>query len=72
MAATTLTWIYADRMDHTPVRRYVTDTRTEYAFADVRKAIANSIAKQGLDIGCSDSPTPPRKSLLATFMRLVA
>ena len=72
MAATTLTWIYADRMDHTPARRYMTDKRTEFAFADVRRAIADAIAKQGFDIGCPEVTKPKRKSLLSTFMRLVA
>ena len=41
MAATTLAWIYADRMAHTPARRYATDARTEYAFvltAEQRRA----------------------------------
>jgi hypothetical protein len=72
MAATTLTWIFADRMDHTPARRYATNTRTEYAFADVRRSIADTIAKQGFDIGCPKVTKPERKSLLSTFMRLVA
>lgn len=72
MAATTLTWIYADHMERTPARRYPSDTNTVYAFADVRRAIADAIAKEGFDIGCPDIIKPPRKSLLATFMRLVA
>jgi hypothetical protein len=72
MAATTLAWIYANRMDHTPARRYATNTRTEYAFADVRRSIADTIAKQGFDIGCPEVTKPERKSLLSTFMRLVA
>jgi hypothetical protein len=72
MAATTLTWIYAARMDHTPARRYNTNTRTEYAVADVRGSIADAIAKQGFDIGCPEVTKPERKSPLSTFMRLVA
>jgi hypothetical protein len=72
MAATTLTWMFADRMDHTPARRYATNTTTEYAFTDVRRSIADTIAKQGFDIGCPKATKPERKSLLSTFMRLVA
>jgi len=72
MAATTLTWIFADRMDHTPARRYATNTRTEYAFADVRRSIADTIAKHGFDIGCPEVTKPETESLLSTFMRLVA
>jgi len=51
VSATTLAWIYANRMDHTPAGRYAMNTRTEYAFADVRRSITDTIAKQGFDIG---------------------
>jgi hypothetical protein len=38
----------------------------------VRGSIVDAIAKQGFDIGCPEVTKPERKSLLSTFMRLVA
>ena len=49
MMATVLVWIYADRLRHTPARRYATKERTEFAFGDVRRLIASVIAKEGFD-----------------------
>lgn len=72
LAATTLTWIYAARLQHTPARRYATHERHEYAFADVRRSLAQTIAKPGFDIGCPTPPKPARNPLIATIMRLVA
>lgn len=72
MASTTLIWIYADRLDKTPARRYATGRRTEYAFADVRRSIADAVAQPGFDIGCPKPHKPAQNSLIQMFMRLVA
>jgi len=72
MAATTLVWIYAARLQQTPARRYATHERREYAFADVRRSLAHEIGKPDFDIGCPTPLRPARYPLIATIMRLVA
>jgi len=72
MMATTLVWIYADRIAHTPARRYATNERTEFAFGDVRRLITGVIAKRGFDSVCLKYPKPKQNSLMATILRLVA
>jgi hypothetical protein len=57
LAATTLTWIYAACLQHTPARRYATLERHKCAFAHVRRSLAQAIAIQDFDIGF---PTPPK------------
>jgi len=42
MMATTLTWIYADRIKADPERRHLVKGRTSFAFSDVRRLIANA------------------------------
>jgi len=72
MVATTLVWIYAARLQHTPARRYATRDRREYAFADVRRSLAKAIATQDFNIGCSAILKAAQNPLIATIMRLVA
>ena len=42
MMATTITWIYADRITADPPRRHIVKGRTSFAFSDVRRLIANA------------------------------
>ena len=42
MMATTVTWIYADRIKADPERRHIVRGRTSFAFSDVRRLIANA------------------------------
>jgi hypothetical protein len=72
MMATTLVWIYADRISHTPARRYATHDRTDFAFGDVRRLISSVMAKQGFDRLCAESSKPKKNPLIATILRLVA
>ena len=44
--ATTLTWIYADRIQADPERRHVVKGRTRFAFSDVRRLIADAALSQ--------------------------
>jgi SRSO17 transposase len=72
MAATTITWIYAEHLNQAPIRRYASENTTEYAFADVRRSLARHLAKRGFDIDCQDPDKPYRNPLISTVMRLVA
>ena len=72
MMATTLVWIYADRISHTPARRYATNDRTEFAFGDVRRLISSVISKEGFDSLCIEPRKPKQNPLMAAILRLVA
>ncbi len=42
MMASTVTWVYADRIKADPERRHIVKGRTSFAFSDVRRLIANA------------------------------
>jgi hypothetical protein len=72
LAATTITWIYAASLDHAPTRRYAAGRRTEYAFADVRRALAHELADGGFGVDCGNPNHGTRNPLIAAVMGLVA
>ena len=72
MGATTITWLYAEYSKQAPIRRYASENTTEYAFADVRRALAKQLANEGFGIDCPDPSKPDRNPLISTVMRLVA
>jgi len=71
MAATTITWIYAEHLPQAPARRYPSKNTTEYAFADVRRALASALAKEGFDTDWQNVDKPSRNPLIRVVMRLV-
>ena len=72
MAAVTITWIYVAYLDKAPARRYATAKRTEYAFADARRALAKDLGGQGFGIDCEIPGKAPRNPLIGMVMDLVA
>jgi hypothetical protein len=72
MAATTITWIYGAHRRKALPRRYATRERTEYAFGDLRRALARDLAGRGFGIECPAPDKPKRNPLIATLMDLVA
>ena len=72
MAATTIVWIYGAHLDKAPPRRYATAKRTEYAFADLRRALAKDLGGRGFGIDCAAGRNPVRNPLIAAVMDLVA
>jgi len=72
MVATTITWIYAEHLKQAPIRRYASQNTNEYAFADVRRALARQLANEGFGIDCQDPGKPDRNPLISAVMRLVA
>ena len=72
MAATTITWIYGAHLHKAPARRYATAKRTEYAFADLRRALAKDLGGEGFGIDCQMPGNATRNPLIATVMDLVA
>ena len=72
MAAAIITWIYGAHLDKAPARRYATAKRTEYAFADLRRALAKDLGGQGFGIDCEIPGKAPRNPLIGMVMDLVA
>jgi hypothetical protein len=72
MAATTITWIYAEHLTQAPARRYASSKTSEYAFADVRRSFAIALSKESFDIEYPDAEKPSRNSFFGAVMRLVA
>jgi hypothetical protein len=70
--ARTLTWIYGALLEKAPPRRYATAKRTEYAFGDLRRALAKDLGAQGFGIDCQGNDKATRNPLIAAVMDLVA
>jgi hypothetical protein len=72
LAATAITWIYGAHLEKAPARRYATAKRTEYAFADLRRALAKDLGGPGFGIDCQVPGNAARNPLIALVMDLVA
>jgi hypothetical protein len=72
MAATAITWIYGAHLAAAPPRRYATTKQTEYAFADLRRALAKDLGGHGFGIGCATVGNGARNALIGAVMDLVA
>lgn len=72
MMATSLTWIYACRLEKTPSRRHAVKGRNHYAFSDVRRLVAKAALDDNFSILC---PTPRKSvfnSLVTALLRMAA
>jgi hypothetical protein len=69
MVVTTLTWIHAEHLEQAPFRRYASENTTEYALADIRRALAKDRANEGLGIDCHDHAKPERNPLISAVTR---
>jgi len=72
MMATTLTWIYADRLKTNPERRHKVKGRTGFAFSDVRRIIAEAALDPDFDRVCPKYSSSPVNSVVAVLLRMVA
>jgi len=72
MMATTVTWIYADRLKANPERRHKVKGRTSFAFSDVRRIISEVALKPDFHRVCPKPSNPPVNSLVAVLLRMVA
>jgi hypothetical protein len=64
LMATSLTWIYACRLEKTPKRRHAVKGREHYAFSDVRRLVAQAALDKHFQLLCP----VPRKSVVNTFV----
>ncbi|WP_432648889.1 IS701 family transposase [Methylomarinum roseum] len=72
MMATTVTWMYADRIKADPQRRHKVKGRTSFAFSDVRRLIAEASLSEDFDRLCHKPTNPMKNSLVAVLLRMVA
>ncbi len=72
MMATTLTWIYADRLENAPDRRYKIRGRAGFAFSDVRRIIAEAALGSDFNRVCPMPGQTPQKSFVKSLLRMVA
>ena len=72
MMATTITWLYADRLKVSPERRHKVKGRTSFAFSDVRRIIAEAALDPDFHRVCPKPSNHPVNSLVAVFLRMVA
>lgn len=72
MMATTITWIYADRLQYAPDRKYKIRGRASFAFSDVRKIIAEVALNPNFKRLCPVPSKAPDNSFVKTLLRLVA
>ena len=72
MMATTVAWIYADRIEANPQRRHSVKGRSSFAFSDVRRLITNTaLSKDFLRLW--PSPHNPRQNtFVSLLLRMVA
>lgn len=72
MMATTLTWIYADRLQAAPDRKYKIRGRSGFAFSDVRRIMAEAALSEDFQSVCPLPEQRPQNSFVKTLLRMVA
>ena len=72
MMATSVAWIYADRMAKTPSRRHAVEGRNHCAFSDVRKSVAQAAADSNFGLLFPVPRKSRLKSLMDVLMRMAA
>ncbi len=72
MMATTLTWIYADRLQTAPDRRHKIRGRSGFAFSDVRRIMAEAALSEDFQSVCPLPEQRPQNSFVKTLLRMVA
>lgn len=72
MMAATITWIYADRLNHKPKRCHAVNNRQHFAFSDVRKLVTQAVLDKDFDSLCPKLTKPIQNSFISVLLRLVA
>ncbi|BCG62683.1 MAG: transposase, IS4 family [Methyloprofundus sp.] len=72
MMASTLTWIYADRLKADPERRHKVKGRASFAFSDVRRIITEAALNPDFNHVCPKPSNSPINPLVAVLLRMVA
>jgi hypothetical protein len=72
LMATTLTWLYADRLQNAPDRRHKIRGRSAFAFSDVRRILAEAALHPDFQSICPRPSQSPQNSIVQTLLRMVA
>ena len=72
MMATTITWIYACRLEKTPVRRHAVAGRNHFTFSDARRLVAQAALDPNFAILCPNPGESVAKSFVAALTRMAA
>ena len=72
MMASTIIWIYADRLKANPERRHKVKGRTSFAFSDVRHIISEAGLDPDFSRVCPKPSNSPVNSLVSIVLRMVA
>jgi len=72
MMATSVAWIYADRMADAPSRRHAVEGRNHFAFSDVRKSVARAAADSNFELLFPVPRKSKLKPLIDVLMRMAA
>lgn len=72
MMATSVTWIYASRLDKTPSRRHAVIGRNHFAFSDVRRLIAKASTEANFSLVCPESRKSKLNSIMSVLLRIAA
>ena len=72
MMATAITWIYADRLQYVPDRKYKIRGRASFAFSDVRKIISEAALSPDFKRVCPVPCKAPVNSFVKMLLRMVA
>jgi len=72
MMASSVIWIYADRLDKTPSRRHAVNGRNHFAFSDVRRLIAKASTEEDFSLVCPETRKPKLNSLMSVLLRIAA
>jgi hypothetical protein len=72
MMAATLTWVYADRLQNAPDRKYKIRGRAGFAFGDVRRIMAEAALDPDFQLVCPIPGQTAQNPFVKTLLRMVA
>lgn len=72
LMATTITWIYATRIESTPERRHHVRGRNSFAFSDLRHIIAKAALSNDYNLVCNKKQKLTRKSFVDALLRMAS
>ena len=72
MMATSLTWVYADKLQYSPERKHKIRGRSSFAFSDIRKIMTEAALDQSFQSICLLPAQTPQKSFVKILLHMVA
>jgi len=72
MMASTLIWVYADKLQQAPERKYKIRGRASFAFSDVRRIIADAALDPDFQAICPKPIKAEQNSFVGMLLRMVA